>query len=61
VVIRGTKKNSIYQPDVMRGMEALKLYMLKDPNVGYAISIADIIKNINKCEIHTIYLQRKRP
>lgn len=34
-------------PDVMRGMEILKEHMMEDPNVGFAISIADLVKSLN--------------
>jgi predicted RND superfamily exporter protein len=47
VVIEGKNQDDIIKPDVVRGMEALKHYMMEDPNVGFATSIADLIKNVN--------------
>jgi predicted RND superfamily exporter protein len=47
VVIEGKREGAIASPDVIRGMEALKLHVLEDSNVGFATSIADIIKSIN--------------
>ena len=29
------------------GMEVLKHHMMEDPNVGFAVSIADIFKSVN--------------
>ena len=40
-------RGRLIYPDVMKGMEALKQHMMEDPNVGFAISIADLIKGIN--------------
>jgi len=37
----------VTKPDVIKGMEALKQYMMKDPNVGYATSVADLVKGVN--------------
>jgi predicted RND superfamily exporter protein len=47
VVVEGKKWESVVFPDVVQGMEKLKQYMLDDPNVGFATSIADIIKSVN--------------
>jgi predicted RND superfamily exporter protein len=47
VAIEGKGPQSVTNPDVIRGMEELKQYMLADPNVGFAISVADLIKSIN--------------
>ena len=47
VVIEGKKEGAVLAPDVVRGMEALKYYMMEDPNVGFATSVADVIKSIN--------------
>lgn len=47
VVIKGKTQGSVMRPDVVRGMEALKLHMMEDPNVGFATSIADIITSTN--------------
>jgi predicted RND superfamily exporter protein len=38
---------AIVAPELMQGMEALKQYMIEDPNVGHAISMADLVKNLN--------------
>ncbi len=46
IAIEGKSPGDISKCDVVRGMEALKLQMLQDPNVGFAVSIADIIKTI---------------
>ncbi len=43
----GDQYYGIVQPELMEGMEALKQYMIEDPNVGYAVSMADMIKNLN--------------
>jgi uncharacterized protein len=37
----------IAYPDVVKGMEALAQHMMQDPNVGFAISIADLLKGFN--------------
>jgi uncharacterized protein len=34
-------------PDVLKGMEALGRYMKGDPNVGFTVSIADLVRSIN--------------
>jgi len=47
VVIEGKGKGAITSPDVVKGMEELKQHMMRDPNVGFATSIADLIKNVN--------------
>ena len=47
VAIEGKGPQSVTYPDVIRGMEGLKQYMMADPNVGFAISVADLIKGIN--------------
>jgi len=47
VVIEGKKEGTVLAPDVVRGMEALKYHMMEDPNVGFATSVADVIKSIN--------------
>jgi hypothetical protein len=47
IVISGKEANSVYQPDVVNGMEALKYHMMEDPNVGFAVSIADLVKGIS--------------
>jgi uncharacterized protein len=36
--------NSITKLAVLNGMEALKYYMLQDPNVGFAATLSDLIK-----------------
>ena len=35
---------AIAYPELLEGLERLKMYVMKDPNVGYAISIADMMK-----------------
>ncbi|MCX8021736.1 MAG: MMPL family transporter [Syntrophorhabdaceae bacterium] len=51
VVIEGKREEGkdypITYPDVVRGMEDLKYHMMEDPNVGFAVSVADLIKGIN--------------
>jgi predicted RND superfamily exporter protein len=47
VAIEGKGPQSVTYPDVIRGMEGLKQFMMADPNVGFAISVADLIKGIN--------------
>jgi predicted RND superfamily exporter protein len=37
----------IVHPKLMEGMEALKQYMMADPNVGHAISITDLMKSLS--------------
>ncbi len=47
VAIEGKGKGAITSPDVVKGMEELKQFMLRDPNVGFATSVADLVKNVN--------------
>ena len=47
VVIGGKEWKAVTKPDVVKGMEALNQYMMEDPNVGFATSVADLIKNVN--------------
>jgi predicted RND superfamily exporter protein len=47
LVIEGKGWKAVTKPDVIKGMEALKQYMMEDPNVGFATSVADLIKNVN--------------
>jgi hypothetical protein len=47
VAIQGKADQAVTNPDVINGMEGLKQYMMADPNVGFAISVADLIKGIN--------------
>ncbi len=52
VVIEGkregeSKEYRITYPDVVKGMEDLKYHMMEDPNVGFAVSVADLIKGVN--------------
>jgi uncharacterized protein len=47
VAIVGKGAGAILNPDVIRGMEALKYHMMADPNVGFVVSIAELIKDIN--------------
>jgi predicted RND superfamily exporter protein len=37
---------AIVQPELMQGMESLKQYIIDDPNVGHAISLADLVKGV---------------
>ena len=47
VAIEGNAPQSVTYPDVIRGMEQLQHYMMADANVGFAISVTDLIKSIN--------------
>ncbi|MBI5601962.1 MAG: MMPL family transporter [Deltaproteobacteria bacterium] len=47
VAVEGKRPQSVTYPDVINGMEELSQYMMADPNVGFAISIADLIKGAN--------------
>ncbi len=47
VAVVGKEEMAVTSPDVVKGMEDLKQYMMQDPNVGYAISMADLIKGTN--------------
>ena len=47
VAIEGTGPQSVTNPDVIRGMDELQHWMMGDPSVGYAVSVADLIKGIN--------------
>ena len=47
VVIQGKKEGAIESPDVIRGMETLKYHMMEDPNVGFVVSVADLVKGVN--------------
>jgi len=46
VVIEGKKPGYGIKLDVIKGMEALKHHMMEDPNVGFAVCITDLIKNV---------------
>lgn len=37
---------AIVQPELMQGMESLKQYIIDDPNVGHALSLADLVKSV---------------
>jgi uncharacterized protein len=47
VAVEGKGPASVTYPDVINGMEGLRQYMMADPNVGFAVSIADLIKSAN--------------
>jgi predicted RND superfamily exporter protein len=47
VVVEGKREGAATSADVVKGMEALKHYMREDPNVGFAVSIADLVKSVN--------------
>lgn len=47
VAVEGKAPQAVVSPDVINGMEALKQYMMTDPNVGFAMSVADLIKSSN--------------
>ena len=47
VAVEGKNPEDVLKPDVIQGMEELKQYMLADANVGFAVSIADLIKSSN--------------
>ncbi|MBI5606036.1 MAG: MMPL family transporter [Deltaproteobacteria bacterium] len=47
VAVQGKGPQSVTYPDVIQGMEGLRQYMMADPNVGFAISVADLIKGAN--------------
>jgi uncharacterized protein len=47
VAVQGKGPQAVTYPDVINGMEGLKQYMMADPNVGFAISVADLIKGSN--------------
>jgi len=47
VVMEGHRDGAVASPDVINGMETLKQEMMKDPNVGFATSIADFVKTVN--------------
>jgi hypothetical protein len=47
VVFKGADPGAVSYPDVVKGMEQLKQYMLQDPNVVHAVSLADLIKDVN--------------
>ena len=47
VALEGKSPQAVVNPDVINGMEALKQNMMADPNVGFAISIADMVKGVN--------------
>jgi predicted RND superfamily exporter protein len=38
---------AIVDPELMKGMETLKQYMIEDPNVGHAVSMADLVKSLS--------------
>jgi len=47
IVIEGKKEGAIESPEVIRGMETLKYHMMEDPNVGFVVSVADLVKGVN--------------
>ncbi|GAB6146645.1 efflux RND transporter permease subunit [Desulfocicer niacini] len=47
IVIEGKESGAITYPEVVKGMEGLKQYMMQDKNVGATESFADLIKKIN--------------
>jgi uncharacterized protein len=47
IAIVGKSQGSVLSPDVAYGMETLKYHMMEDPNVGFAVSIADLLKGVN--------------
>ncbi|MBI5604050.1 MAG: hypothetical protein HY879_11905, partial [Deltaproteobacteria bacterium] len=47
VAVQGKADQAVTNPDVINGMEGLKQYMMTDPNVGFAISVADLVKSSN--------------
>jgi hypothetical protein len=47
IAVVGKSQGSVLNPDVVYGMEALKYHMMEDPNVGFAVSIADLLKGVN--------------
>ena len=47
VAVQGKRPQSVTYPDVIQGMEGLQQYMMADPNVGFAISVSDLIKGSN--------------
>ena len=47
IAIEGNAPTSVTFPDVIQGMDMLRQYMMGDPNVGFAISIADTIRGTN--------------
>lgn len=47
VAIEGRTPGAITNTDVIMGMEKMKQYMMSDPNVSYAVSVADLIKSSN--------------
>ena len=38
---------AIVAPELFQGMEALKQYIIQDPNVGHVISMADLVKSLH--------------
>ena len=47
IAVQAKESQNIQHPDVMKGMEDLEHYMMQDPNVGFSISMADVLKSIN--------------
>ncbi len=47
VAVEGKTKQDVTYPDVVNGMDALQQHMMTDPNVGFAVSIADMVKATN--------------
>ncbi len=47
IAVQGKFPQAVVYPDVINGMDMLKQYMMGDPNVGFATSVADVIKGIN--------------
>ena len=47
IAIVGNSNEAMASPDVVHGMEALKYHMMEDPNVGFAVSMADLVKGVS--------------
>jgi predicted RND superfamily exporter protein len=48
ILVKGKSEDSIKNPQVLRGIEAIQRFLEKDPLVGKTISIVDFIKKMNQ-------------
>ncbi len=44
VVVAGREKEILNDPEVVEAMEALQVHVGEDPDIGYSISLADVVK-----------------
>lgn len=48
ILIRGDAEDSIKRPEVLRFMEGLQEFLMRDPQIGKTLSLADFLKKMNQ-------------